>query len=281
MNARERAIEEAGRYWRERGFSLDHCTLEARQVPLPGSVWWVEAHATGMRRDLLVYRMDKATFRCEPHWPYGYTVYACHKGCETPLEVVEYEAQAHAMLTLLQQSPLYTHTSLCFVANPSAEWAEATRALLTEKAQRREGRQQQKVDRKWGISQLLHYRVVEQATGQPAEEESKEREPYPQDVFNALEAAVRAKSRYYSVHHRARTQAFLASRMRTGVCQPFGWLWTESECLLLTPGDAISQQSLFASQRWKRVKHFFYFDGKSLQECASHEKLKQLLGFDY
>ena len=281
MNAREKAIEQARCYWNECGLFVGGFALDAHQTPLPGSVWWVEARAAGVRHDLLVHRLDKATFRCVPHRPYGYTVYACYKGSETPLVVVEYEAQARDAIASLQKSLLYAHTSLCFVANPSAEWAEATRALLAEKVQRQGERRLREADREEGISQLLSHRVIEQVRARCQERESDARDPYPQDIFDLLDAAIRAKNPHGFVHHREATQTFLASRMRQGACQPFGWLWTKSDCLLLTPGDAISQQSLFASRRWKRVKYSFYFDGESLQECASLEELRQILGFDY
>jgi hypothetical protein len=281
MNARELALEQAKRYWQERGFPIGSFVLDARQTPLPGSVWWVEAHVGDVRHDLLVYRLNKTVFRCEPHQPYGYTIYACQKGSETPLAMVEYEAQTREKIAELQKSPRYAHRSLIAVANPSAEWSKAIEMLLSEKRRAREDGQKRKKDQERDIFQILGRRITEQVHAQRTEEPPQALEPYPQDIFNQLEAAIRLKRPHSMLHHRDATKAFLASRMHDHVCLPFGYVWSSGECLLLRPGDAISQQSLFASRRWKREHYYFYFDGRMLHECASHEELKQHLGFDY
>ncbi|GHP00667.1 hypothetical protein KSF_107140 [Reticulibacter mediterranei] len=279
MNACNTAIVQARAYWRAQRIESNFLTVEARQTPLPGSVWWVEAHARDTRYDVLVYRLGKGRFQIVPHQPFGYTVYACYKGGETPLAVVEYEVQARETIIKLQHTLLYAQTTLCSVPNPSAVWAEATRNLLAMKQQGKEARRLQHADREEGISQLLRSRIIAQERTSAGEQSRQE--AYPQDIFALLEATIRAKQPHSSLHHRAATQAFLAGRMRQGVCQPFGWVWTHSDCLLLIPGDAISQQTLFASRRWTRKQYYFYFDGWILHECLSHEELREVLGFDY
>ena len=110
MNARRSAIEQAKAYWRGQGLPVDACTTEARQAPLPGSVWWVEALASDARYDILVHRLDQHTHRFETHCPYGYTIYALHSGRETPLAVVEYAAQAKDQMKVLEQDLRYARS---------------------------------------------------------------------------------------------------------------------------------------------------------------------------
>jgi hypothetical protein len=280
MNARNAAIEQARVYWLNQGLPVDTFTIVARQIPLPGSVWWVEAHTPDARYDLLAERVGKHIYRFEAQCPYGYTIYALHSGRETPLAVVEYAAQAKARMKLLQEELRYAHASLCFLPNPSEQWSQSMQQLLEGKGQIRESRLRQQAGLDDGISNLLSARVMEQLNTTPAVLYEPVG-PYPHDILQLLETAIHEKSPHYFVHHRAETQAFLAGRMRANTCQPFGWVWSSGECLLLTPGDAMSQQMLFSIRRWKRKRYCFYFDGDHLHECASEAELKEYLGFDY
>lgn len=280
MNARNAAIEQAKIYWQGQGLPADTFTIVARQAPLPGSIWWVEAHLSDARYDLLVDRVDKHTYHFEAQCPYGYTIYAIHKGRETPLAVVEYAALANDRIKTLAQDLRYAHASLRFLPNPSDQWSQSMQQLLENKEQVRASKSRQKADLTDAIDRLIEARVIAQQLTTPTQTRAVS-EPYPQEVFDLLEQAIKAKGHRHSIPHLDQIHHFLATHTHDHVCHPFGWVWSRFECLYLTPDDALSQWRLFGSRRWQREKYRFYFDGEHLHECVSDDDLRDALGFDY
>ncbi len=284
MNAANNATQQARSYWQERGIALDGFTLAARQAPLAGSVWWVEACSPTARYDLLVIRLGKQAFRYVPHCPWGYTLYACHKSGETPLEVVEYEAQAQERIEALRQTQRYAAIPLCYLANPSAAWRDAVKQALAASTQQQEESHQQRVE----AYRAARYETHSAPTGAP------QSWPLPPLSHNDLLVAGKTQALLTSVFAlltgafaqqgitctsatQRTIRAFLAGRIKAERCQPWGCMWTVKRCLLFVPGDAASRYELKCWVSWKWGQAYcLWFDGLCLRECT-YEELQQLL----
>jgi hypothetical protein len=284
MNARETAIEAACCYWRERGIDLEGLRVSARQTPLPGSLWWVEAVGPALRFDLLVTRLEKRSFHYHPHCPYGYTIYACRKTGETPLEVIEYEELARQRVEELCALRRYRGVALCYLANPSAAWRAALQESLASAQQCRETTHRRQVadrrlsrypeqPRKWGgeqrswkLSAPSHNDLME-----------GEEQAWRSAVFNLLIGAWASREIVNLSPTLHAVRAFLENRVQGPICPPFGCMWTPPRCLLLVPGDPGSQYELHCWKRWKWDHAYcLWFDGQRLRECM-YEELESLL----
>lgn len=271
MNAEKSAIAQARAYWQERGIALDGFTLAAQQTPLAGSVWWVTACSPDARHDVLVSRLGKHMFYCVPHCPWGYTVYACYKSKETPLEVVAYEAQARERVEALGKTKHYAAASLCYRANPSAAWRDAVEQVLAASAQQKEESHQQHVETYRAARYETH--MVQAAAPQSWQ--------LPPLSHNDLLTHALAQQGISCASATQRTlRAFLAGRITEEGCRPWGCMWTVKRCLLLVPGDAASQYELKCWAGWKWGQAYcLWFDGVCLRECG-YEELERLLGED-
>lgn len=285
MNAEKSAIEQARRYWQEQGIALDGFTLAAQQAPLAGSVWWVEACSPHARHDVLVSRLEKHVFHCTPHCPWGYTVYACYKSKETPLEVVAYEAQARERIEALGKTQRYAAASLCYLANSSAAWRDAVRQALAASTQQKEDSHQQHVEtyrvaryethivqtdapQSWQLPSLSHNDLLVAGKTQAL----------LANVFALLTRALAQQGITCAPATQRTVRTFLAGRINGESCQPWGCMWTVKRCLLFVPGDAASQYELkcWASWKWGQA-YCLWFEGTSLWEC-SYEEMEHLLG---
>lgn len=287
MNAEKGAIAQARRYWQERGVDLDGFTLAARQAPLTGSVWWVEACSLTSRHDVLVSRLEKRVFHCAPHCPWGYTLYACYKTGETPLEVVAYEAQAQERIEALRKIQRYVAASLYYLANPSAMWRDAVKQTLAAAAQQKEASHQQQVE----TYRTARYETHITQTGVPLSWQlpplshndllvAGKTQALLTNVLALLTHAFAQQGITCAPATQRTLRAFLAGRIEEEGCQPWGCMWTVKRCLLLVPGDAASQYELQCWVGWKWGQAYcLWFDGAYLREC-SYEELERLLGED-
>jgi hypothetical protein len=284
MNACETAIEAVRRYWRERGIDLEGLSVSARQAPVQGSVWWVEAVGTSRRYDVLVSRLEKRSFQYSPHCPYGYTIYACRKTGEVPLEVVEYEALARERVKKLRRARRYARVGLCYLANPSAAWRDAMKDWLASSAQRQVMNHRQQVadrhrarypeqPRKWGGDQ----RSWTLTSPSHNDRMAGEVQAWHAAVFNLLIAAWASREIVCLPPTLHTIRVFLATRAQEAACLPFGCMWTPARCLLFVPGDPCGQYDLHCWKRWKWDQSYcLWFDGVRLREC-SYDELESLL----
>lgn len=286
MNACCTAIEQARHYWQEQGIDLEEFELSARQAPLAGSVWWVQACSPFARHDLLVSRQDKHVFHYALHCPWGYTLYACYKSGEAPLEVVEYEDQAQYRLGVLRQAQRYRACTLTYLANPSASWRDAIREMLADAAQQAFERHTTQVE---AYRTVRHEGQFAQQTGEP------QRWPLPAlshndllltgsqtqalltNVCTLLLDALEQQGISCGQATRRTISTFLAGRIAGASCLPWGCMWTARRCLLFVPGDAGSKYELQCWIGWKWGQAYcLWFDGSFLRECA-YEELARLL----
>lgn len=281
MNARERAIEAACRFWQEeQGKGLSGAQLQARQAPLAGSVWWVEAHAPQWRLDVLVRRVEKHRFRCEPHCPFGYTVYACRKGGETPLALVTYAEEAAELIARLRFTRRYSGISLVALPNHEASWAKSVTAFLAQDALRRQAQAASRRERK-ASRRTTGYPVRSMPadgwhswTLVPLPEDERRfamRLPQRERLVELVCSALLARDITLSPVAVRNLRTHLDARANGDGFLPFGCLWTPVRCHWLTPGDPGSQLVMSSWRSWDSVSWCLRFEEHLLSDCSYRE----------